>query len=259
MALSLTIDGKQVSAEPGESLLDVALRNGAEIPYLCHYPKIKPYGACRLCLVEVTKGGRKKITTSCNYEVLDGIEVRTNTDEVRAHRKMVLELLVGLAPEATRVKGLARAYGVKDSGRFRPLPPPADRDNCILCGLCSRICGEVVGAHAITFSGRGDRKGLEVPYRDRIADSCIGCGACAWICPTGAIEMESIAVDVLRERPATDRPCRYALMGMMPGAVCPNNYDCRLCEVDQRFFETCRPLHPVFAVRGVVVPAGWEE
>ena len=109
MALSLTIDGKTVTAESGENLLDVARRNGAQIASLCHHSHIEPYGACRLCLVEVTKGGRKKLTTSCNYEVLDGIEVVTDTDEIKAHRKMVLELLLGLAPHSKRIQGLARA------------------------------------------------------------------------------------------------------------------------------------------------------
>jgi bidirectional [NiFe] hydrogenase diaphorase subunit len=260
MPLSLTIDGKKVSAEPGESLLDVALRSGAEIPHLCHHPLITPYGACRLCLVEVTRTGRTKITTSCNYEVLDGIEVRTDTDEVRRHRRMVLELLLGLAPDAAPVRQLAREYGIEGQGRFTPAPPPAGRSNCILCGLCARICEEVVGACAITLSGRGDRKGLEVPFGDRLAASCIGCGACAWICPTDAIDLESIAAEVLRARPATDRPCRYASMGLMTGALCPNDYNCKACEVDQRFFELCRPHHPIFAARGrVPLPDGEDE
>lgn len=258
MALSLTIDGKKVSAEPGESLLDVARRNGAEIPSLCHHPKLTPYGACRLCLVEVTRKGRKKITTSCNYEVLDGIEVQTNTDEIKKHRKVVLELLLGLAPNAKRVQGLGKANGIKEAA-FKAIAPPADRENCIVCGLCSRVCEQVVGASAITLTGRGNNKGLKVPFGERIADSCIGCGACASVCPTGAIDMESIAVSVLRKKPADARPCRYAMMGLMPGEVCPNNYDCAKCEVDQRFVEACRPNHPIFAARGLVVPPGWEE
>lgn len=258
MTLSLVIDGKTVEAKSGENLIDVARRNGAMIPSLCHHPFIRPYGACRLCLVEVTAGNRKKITTSCNYEVQDGIEVRTDTEEVLKHRKMVLRLLLGMAPDAEAVKGVARANGIGDA-TFEPAKPAAGRDNCILCGLCSRVCEEVVGACAITLSGRGDRRGLEVPFRERVAQNCIGCGACAAVCPTGAIEMESIKVDVLRRQPATRRLCRYNMMGMMPGALCPNNYDCAVCEVDQRFVEACKPHHPVFAAKGLFRPSGWEE
>ncbi len=254
----ITVDGTPVEASAGESLLEVARRAGAQVPSLCHHKWLRPYGACRLCLVEVTRGGRTRLTTSCNYEVLPDIEVRTDSDVIRRHRRMVLQLLLGLAPDAAAVKGLARAAGVAEAA-FRPAPAPAGRDGCIVCGLCARVCAEVVGAAAITLSGRGERKGLEVPFGERIADSCIGCGACAAVCPTDAIRMEDIAVAALRKRPATDRPCRYALMGMMPGALCPNDYDCARCEVDQRFVEACRPEHPIFAARGLLRPAGWEE
>ncbi|MFO8073777.1 MAG: 2Fe-2S iron-sulfur cluster-binding protein [Polyangia bacterium] len=251
MSLELTIDGKRVEAEKGESLLEVARRAGARIPSLCHHPLLRPYGACRLCLVEVEERGRVKTTTSCNYEVREGISVRTDTPELRRHRRMVLELILSRAPDAPAVRELAKEYGI-EKPRFSTAPPPAGRDRCILCGLCARVCEEVVGACAITLFGRGDKRGLEVPFGELIAESCIGCGACAAVCPTGAIEMESIAAAVLRARPAVDRPCRYALMGLMPGALCPNDYRCAACEVDQRFVEACDPYHPIFAARGLI-------
>lgn len=256
--LRITVDGKPVEATAGESLLEVARRAGALIPSLCHHRLIRPYGACRLCLVKVTRGGRTRLTTSCNYEVLPDIEVVTDSEDIGRHRRMVLRLLLGLAPDAAAVEGLARAAGVTGAA-FRPVPAPAGRENCILCGLCARVCGEVVGAWAITLSGRGERKGLEVPFGERIAEACIGCGACAAVCPTNAVSMEEIAVEILGKRPATDRPCRHALMGTMPGAICPNDYACARCEVDQRFVEACRPEHPIFAARGLLRPAGWEE
>jgi len=249
--LKLTIDGQEVEARSGESLLDVARRAGAEIPSLCHHPHLKPYGACRLCLVEVTHRGRTKLTTSCNYEVQDGIAVATATDRVLRHRRMVLRLLLAMAPDAARVKGLARAAGVTESG-FLPHEPPAGRERCILCGLCARVCEDVVGAAAIGFAGRGEHKGLVAPFRQEVADSCVACGACAFVCPTEAIDMESRRVALLKRRPATERPCRYALLGLAPGALCANEYECARCEIDQNHLERTRPEHPVFAGRGLV-------
>ena len=95
MTIRLKINGLQVDADPGDNLLDTARRAGFDIPSLCHHESVAPYGACRLCLVEVTQGGRKKITTSCNYEVLEGIEVQTDSPPTRRHRAMVLELILG--------------------------------------------------------------------------------------------------------------------------------------------------------------------
>jgi bidirectional [NiFe] hydrogenase diaphorase subunit len=258
MALSLTINGELVDAEAGESLLDVARRNRVQIPSLCHHPHIKPDGACRICLVEVTRNGRKKLTTACNYEVLDGIEVETRTQEIAEHREMLLELLLGQAPNARRLKTLAEAYGPKENS-FSKVEPPSGRDDCILCGLCSRVCEEVVGACAITLARKGEKKGIDVPFKEFISDACIGCGACDAICPTNCIDMESKKVEELRKLPVTNRPCRYALMGMMDGAICANNYECASCEVDQRVFEVCYPEHPVFAARGRTSLPGYND
>jgi NADH dehydrogenase/NADH:ubiquinone oxidoreductase subunit G len=179
-----TVMGREHEAERGASLLGELRKNGYEVPSLCYHEELSPYGACRLCLVEVKKGKRTKLTTSCNYPVQAGIEVSLDTDKVVRNRRMVLELLLARAPKAPEgLRALADRYGVKDV-RF---PLNGDED-CILCGLCSRACREIVGVDALTFSGRGDRKAMGPAYQ-RESESCILCGACVYVCPVGCVDM----------------------------------------------------------------------
>jgi NADH dehydrogenase/NADH:ubiquinone oxidoreductase subunit G len=187
MTVKFHINGEPVEAKGGESVLDVARRYGFEIPSLCHHEAVVPYGACRLCLVEIAKGHRRKLTTSCNYEVLEGIEVITDSPAIRKHRAMVLELILAEAPDAEPVRVLAKRYGVTLS-RFKPAAAReggALRD-CILCGLCARVCTEVVKANALTFNGRGDQRGVGTPYGEACGQ-CVGCASCASVCPTNHI------------------------------------------------------------------------
>jgi NADH dehydrogenase/NADH:ubiquinone oxidoreductase subunit G len=186
MTVAFTIDGVKVEAEAGDNVLDTSRRYGFEVPSLCHHEAVVPYGACRMCLVEITKGKRRKITTSCNYEVLPGIEVRTDTPEIRRHRAMVIELILAEAPDNKAVRELAAEYGVTKP-RFKVDAEEArKREGCILCGLCARACTEIVGVSAITFRGRGDGREMGTPFLEE-PKACIACGACAWVCPTSCI------------------------------------------------------------------------
>ena len=178
------IDGKNYQAEEGQNVLQVALENGVEIPHLCYHENLSPYGGCRLCLVEVTRNGRAFLTASCTYPCLEGIIVRTDTPEVLRARRLVLELLMPLAPEAPQLQSLARQMGIEEP-RFKA---GEEVDDCIRCGLCVRACTEMVGAQAITFSGRGYRKTVEPPFGEEALD-CIGCGTCVFLCPTACIQM----------------------------------------------------------------------
>ena len=187
MTVKFTINGVGVESAAGANVLDTARRYGFEIPSLCHHEAVVPYGACRLCLVEITKGGRKKLTTCCNYEVLEGISVVTDSPAIRQHRAMVLELILAEAPDAEPVRELAKQYGV-DTSRFAKAAGAgtAEKRDCILCGLCVRVCSEIVEVNALTFNGRGDQKGVGAPYLEQ-PQNCIACGACAWACPTNCI------------------------------------------------------------------------
>ncbi|UCG69037.1 MAG: FAD-dependent oxidoreductase [Thermoplasmata archaeon] len=187
--IKLTINGEEVGANPGEMLIDVAQRNGVFIPKLCNHVALKPYSACRVCIVEVKKRGRAKFTASCSYPVSEGIEVNTESEEVLKLRKMTLEALMAQAPDAESIKNMAKYYGIEKS-RFNENEDNTER--CILCGLCVRICRERIGVSAIGFAGRGVSRKIATPF-DKLSDVCITCGACETVCPTDAIKLHEIS------------------------------------------------------------------
>jgi NADH dehydrogenase/NADH:ubiquinone oxidoreductase subunit G len=182
--IHLTIDGKAVEAEEGAMLLNVARDAGAEIPTLCHNDAVKPYGACRMCMVEVEEGGRTRLVTSCTFPAREGITVTTQSDRIQRNRKMIVELLLSRCYNVPEIREMAEEYGIDvEKPRFQ-----VREDTCIVCGLCVRVCDEVVGVHAIGFSDRGpDRK--PVPPFMEASELCIACGACVYVCPVDAIKM----------------------------------------------------------------------
>jgi NADH dehydrogenase/NADH:ubiquinone oxidoreductase subunit G len=183
--INIKIDGKNVEAENGEMLLDVAIRNGFSIPALCYHESLVSYGACRLCLVEIKIGKRTRITTSCTYPVLEEIEVFTNSEKIIKLRKGVIKLLLSRCSGSEYIKNLANKYNVTED-RLKQ-----DNNPCILCGLCVRACAEKIGKSAITFVNRGVTRDVSAPFME-IAENCIGCGACAEVCPTNCISIEDI-------------------------------------------------------------------
>jgi NADH dehydrogenase/NADH:ubiquinone oxidoreductase subunit G len=239
-------DGRELSGRRGESLLGALRRAGIEVPSLCYLEGLPAYGACRLCLVEVKRGRKARLATSCDHPVLEGLEVSTDTPAVLRHRRLVLELLLARAPRVEALRALARQHGVEAS-RFQERAPTGDasEDRCILCGLCVRVCREGVRAEALSLAGRGRHKRLAARPFGELPERCIGCGACAWVCPTDAIQMEADAVARLRLRWGAERPCRHALLGLAVGSVCENDYQCARCEVDQRLIDRAGGRHPV--------------
>lgn len=180
--VKIVIDGEETKVKEGTYILEVAKKLGIKIPALCYFPALEPYGACRLCLVEIEKSGRKKLVTSCNYPVDEGLIVHTNTEEVLKTRKIILELLLARSSTNKKIKELAEEYGIVTS-RFG-----SGKEDCILCGLCVRVCKEIIGKEAINFSGRGISRKVSSPFEE-LPQECIGCGSCAFVCPTGALRI----------------------------------------------------------------------
>ena len=182
--VNFTINDRQLQVEEGRTILEVALKEGIKIPTLCYHKELTPYGACRLCLVEIVGGGRQGLEASCVYKVIDGLEVRTDTERVKRARKIVFELLLARCPDAEKIKTLASEYGV--TGTRIKLKK---KENCILCGLCVRVCAEISQRNAQSFSGRGARRKVQTPF-NKVSKKCIGCGACAYLCPVEALRIE---------------------------------------------------------------------
>lgn len=183
--IQFTINGKDVTGPEGATILEVARAHNIDIPTFCHHEALAPWSACRLCLVEVTENGRSRLVTSCSFQVKNGIVVTTDNKSIKAIRKMIIELLLARCPNAQAVRAMADKLGVTEP-RFT-----IENEFCILCGMCVRVCREVVGAYAITFAHRGSKKRVTSPFFKR-SGNCIGCGACVFVCPTQCITMNDV-------------------------------------------------------------------
>lgn len=193
----LTIDGRTADVPRGTTVLNAARQMGVSIPTLCNYRGLSPYGACRVCLVEIERPSPlheranarprgRQMVASCSHPVEDNLVVHTETETVKESRQTILELLLAQAPESSELAEFAAKLGVKST----PFEPQTG-NKCILCGLCTRTCNELMGRGAINLFGRGTSREVRTAYKEP-TDQCQACGACAFVCPTGAIDLSTI-------------------------------------------------------------------
>ena len=186
----LQIDGKEVSAREGMTLLQAAQSVGIQIPTLCYHEALEPHGGCRLCLVEAEIRGRTRLVVSCVYLAEPGLVVRTRSERIDRTRKVLLELLLAHAPDSVALLELAKEYGA-DRDRFQK-----QASFCINCGLCVRYCAEVKQKNAVGFVGRGATR--EIAFIPEIAaKECWDCKECFPLCPTSALQAAYVLMEAL--------------------------------------------------------------
>jgi len=230
-AIRFTLDGKIVTAQPGETIWQVAKQQNIAIPHLCYSeaPTYRPDGNCRACVVEVD--GERALAASCMRTPTEGMNVHTTTERARGARKTVLELLLADQPgraDAPEPDCHFRATTDKVGISVSPLPkhdfdpvspdgshPAIDvaLDACILCGLCVRACREVQGNDVIGIAGHGARAHIVFDFDDPMGDStCVGCGECVQACPTGALTPSDGVMKALTNK-RIDSVCPYCGVG----------------------------------------------
>jgi NADH dehydrogenase/NADH:ubiquinone oxidoreductase subunit G len=186
---TLAINGRRVEVDSDATILDAARVAGVEIPTLCQFDGLEPWGGCRLCVVEMSQANWDddwfKVVTACNHPVADGMTVVTDSQRVIETRRVVLDLLLARCPDTPLIQTIARKHGIEETS-YTPNPEPTD---CILCGLCTRVCDHI-GVSAISSINRGWGREIAPPFNQPPPD-CIGCLACAEICPTDHIPYET--------------------------------------------------------------------
>jgi NADH dehydrogenase/NADH:ubiquinone oxidoreductase subunit G len=170
------INGVPIELEKGTTVLEAAKFLGVNLPTLCHDDGLTAYGACRLCVVEVETGGRTQVVSACTYPIEDGLKVRTHSRRVVGIRRLLIEMYLATCPSSKTIQDIASKWGVSQC-RLK-----VKHEDCVLCGLCVRMCAQQMAAKAIGFVGRGRKRHITTPFDER-SEVCRLCGACMYICP----------------------------------------------------------------------------
>ncbi len=211
--IRLTLNGREVTAEAGQTLLEVAQQHGLDIPTICFHPATTPNALCRICVVEVE--GWRVLQPACIVRAAEGMKVWTHSEKVIQARRTILEMLLASVDlsETPEILAMAEAYQA-DPHRFPEAHPrhvPLKDDNpmyvrdyskCILCWRCVQVCAEdAQHTYAINFSGRGYETQIGTFFDHPIPETtCVFCGQCIGVCPTGALKPKS---EVLLEQGLT--------------------------------------------------------
>ena len=206
--VTLTIDGKQVTVPKGTFILHAARKAGIHIPTFCEYPDLRPFGACRMCMVEITTRRGTSIDISCSTPVSEGMIVQTRSPKVREAQRFVVEALLVDHPLDCPVCDKSGECDLQNHAYLsqvrvnNPLRRPKiswelemlsesvsiKRDRCVLCGRCVRVCDELVGATALSWAQRGFRSYIDAAFGEDLKKSpCVSCGLCIQVCPVGAL------------------------------------------------------------------------
>lgn len=231
MTISLILNGRQVQAEQGQTLISVASEQGVLIPTLCYHKDLSPVGSCRMCLVEVE--GMKGQTAACTLQVSDGMVVTTESPTISHTRKMVLELLLqnyyDSGYESTRGADTEFMHWVKVYGASRPKGAKTwpryavdsdsnpfiwvDFNKCILCTRCVRACAEIQGRSVWAVAERGDEAHIVAGAAQELLEArCESCGACVAYCPTGALD-HRLSMNVGQPDRIVQTTCPYCGVG----------------------------------------------